>query len=281
MEISVIVPVHSGAKYYLDFIQAYKEARAKSSKRIELILVSNNNPNYDELEEIVIEQSFEISHIICKRSGSYAARNKGFDYSKGRVLVFTDIDCELREDYFLELSHMGIDDKTIYSGNVLFRNNTSRVFVRALNYVESLLFLNGEKAANKNVGFTANTVISSSLFGLHRFSEVTSGGDIDFYKRIEDHGNNFEFNKELVVFHPYRDFQELVLKIKRVSKGLIETKRTKSIAVTLLMLLFNPWILRLRVKNNPNFILTFLLIMYFNVIFRIETIRGLLFKQYA
>lgn len=97
-------------------------ARAASVGRVELIVVDNGSSDGTSAAVALMAQSASIPVILMReeRAGLSYARNTGMAAASGTYMVFTDDDCQLSPDYFLELArHYASDDLlTIRGGRV-------------------------------------------------------------------------------------------------------------------------------------------------------------------
>lgn len=248
---SIIVPIHNGQNYYESFLTSFKNCGLND--KVELIFVGNNNSLY---EKILKEKLTELK-INCKyfnyddKKSSYGARNYGIKKSSGDFLIFVDIDISFSNDYMLKLNSIDFDHKTIYSGNISkFSKIKNKKTVAEK--TDDLLFLNVEKMAKKKIGVTAHTIISRKIFDNLKFEEHKSGADIIFYNSVKNLNYNFKFLTELIVCHPLRNQKELFIKLKRVAKGLNESKRNIKI-LNLLLFLLPIWNIRFfkQIKFSP------------------------------
>ena len=87
-----------------------------------------------------------------------------------------------------------------------------------------LINLNQEQYTKRNLGATANLVVSRPVFDeIEGFAEVGSGGDLDFCRRCAKRGYRVYFEAAVKVRHPTIDsFAGLVAKEKRKGQGMAE-----------------------------------------------------------
>ena len=278
MRTSVVVPVHNGKEFYRPFLRAYDVARGKVNYFLELILVSNHNSTKDYLNMLLSDYDFEYTHVDCPKKGSYAARNYGFGYSRGARIVFTDIDCVLDKDFFTHLDTINVDEDVIIAGNIKYFQNDEFDKKNVYNFIESKLFLNLDKAKQENIGFTANTCVHRDLFSRSLFDEVSSGGDVQFYRMLQSKGVKYQFADALIVNHPYRTKEELEVKIRRVANGLVETRRNRGLITSLVFIFINPWLKFVRLDSSTNVLIQLFILYRMNLVFRINTVRYILSK---
>lgn len=141
------------------------------------------------------------------RRSSYHARNAGARIARCDWLLFVDADCEptptLIRDYFREPVAGGVGAiagavrAEAAGGGLIARHARSRP------YLDQATFL-----AEPRGGFaaTANLLVRRSAWSaLGGFSEVRSGGDVDFSWRLQAAGHGIEHRPQAVVRHRHRD----------------------------------------------------------------------------
>jgi glycosyltransferase involved in cell wall biosynthesis len=97
MEISVIIPVYNGGKKLQKCICALK--RQKTSRPYEIIIVDDGST--DGGPQKVKEDGFRV--FKQANQGPAAARNLGVANAQGKIVLFTDADCEPHEDWIEEM----------------------------------------------------------------------------------------------------------------------------------------------------------------------------------
>lgn len=226
MQISVVVPCYNGASYIPVFINSLEKLIIPSDLELEIVIVDNGSTDSS------VSLLRDLIHVLSSKAevrieeytasqGSYATRNFGVKQSSGQVLVFTDIDCILPEDYFTNLYDRlnGMPDSYIIAGNVeLFLSEDPNLY----QYYDYVFGFNMKSYVKEKTGVTANAVLSSNTFHQAQgFDEVESGGDRAFFKKVvKKLGANFDFCPEVMVFHPCRSsYSELIKKAKRVARG--------------------------------------------------------------
>ena len=223
--LSVITPCLNGSRFIDGFFSAFERQNVNAG-RYEIVVVDNGSE--DDSFRILQGYAEKLGHVhvyqfIGKR-GSYAARNFAIAQSNGAILAFTDIDC-LPTDQWLG----GIlDRKDELMGGRLIAGPVELFSERSKpNVFESydlLINLNQEQYVKRNLGVTANLVVSRPVFDeVEGFAEVGSGGDFDFCRRCAERGYQVYFEKALRVRHPaIRSFAGLIAKEKRKGQGIAE-----------------------------------------------------------
>lgn len=273
---SIIVPVFNGFEFYNSFFKSLEASLDNfEPKRVEVILVSNNNRYRSKLIKLITNFKYRslIKELDNPEKGSYAARNRGVLESKNEILVFTDIDCKFNLDYFINLDKYNLSNKII-SGKIIMENNNSSSKDKNSFEFERNFFLNTDNNSKLKLGFTANTIIQRKYFDLIPFRNVHSGGDIIFYREVQEKIKlNFLYAKDIIVYHPSRTFIELKEKILRVVSGNKENNKLKPPLMSLFFIFFNPFVLRVnwfKVKKP----IAFLIISFqINFLIRIKSIK--------
>jgi glycosyltransferase involved in cell wall biosynthesis len=163
------------------------------------------------------------------KSGSYAARNCGIKAALADILVFTDADCVPDPHWLaLGLEHLARDPKAgALAGSIhLFAasegSRTGAELYELLHgfpqerYVRALHF-----------GATANLFVRRSAFArAGAFNErLTSGGDVEWGRRIHALGIVMAYDADVRVRHPARaDWPALSKKLRRVASGVADLR---------------------------------------------------------
>jgi len=154
--------------------------------------------------------------------GSYAARNKGLDEALGEIIAFTDSDC-LPAPEWIERGVAALDAGPceLAAGRVdmTFRPGGPNVW----EYIDASRKLN-QKLYVEDSGFgaTANLFVRRSSIdrGGAFWSELTSGGDYEFGRRMTAQGAKLIYAHDAVVAHPARaSCREILSKTKRLAIG--------------------------------------------------------------
>lgn len=274
---SIIVPVFDGLEFYSSFFKSLEKSLDNFEfKRVEVILVSNNNKYRSKLIKIIsdFKYSFLVKELDNPEKGSYSARNRGVLESQNEILIFTDIDCKLNKDYLINLDKYNLSNKIISGKIILENNNNSTIKDKNSFEFERIFFLNTDNNSKLKLGFTANTIIQRKYLDLIPFKNVNSGGDIMFYREVQEKLKlNFLYAQDIVVYHPSRTFNELKEKVLRVVSGNKENNKLKSPFTNLLLIFFNPFLLRVNwfevKKPIPFLIISFQI----NFLIRIKSIK--------
>ena len=221
---SVIIPVYNnphGLKKVLaslveqDFPKDQYEIIVADNRSTDesLDIVHEYAENYPNLVKCVIEDEIQ---------SSYAARNKGIEMAKGEVIAFTDSDCIPAVDWLTQGYNSLIGSEvSMVAGKIEFTFKDSKPNI--WEYFDAAGKLN-QKAYVDDAGFgaTANLFVRKRNFykyGLF-LSELQSGGDYEFGRRLTQSGEVLLFTKSALVYHPARPgFRSKLAKSKRIAEG--------------------------------------------------------------
>lgn len=223
--VSVIIPV------YNDF------------ERLDRCLKALQNQTYpDKLYEVIVVDNgsaFKIDTIVSRyrqailtvetTPGSYAARNKGFSISRGKIIAFTDSDCIPASDWIEKgvIKLESLSECGFIAGKIkIFFKNPQKM--SAVEIYENIRSFNQKKNIEKyQHGVTANLfTFRSVLEHAGCFSETQkSGGDVEWGRRVHALGYKGYYADEVCVLHPARHtFGQLYKKTTRVVGGIYDWK---------------------------------------------------------
>jgi glycosyltransferase involved in cell wall biosynthesis len=114
-KVSVIVPVKNGAAHIGELLDSLMQVEYEKDK-LEIIVVDGNST--DKTREIVSE--YPVKLLLEERPGLNAARNTGIKNSNGEIIVFTDADCIIPEDWIKKIVENFQDQQVgCVGGNVI------------------------------------------------------------------------------------------------------------------------------------------------------------------
>lgn len=237
--ISIIIPTFNDSER-LWYCLSSLENQSYPKGFYEVIVVDNNS---EEDIKSVVNQFNQAQIIHENRRGSYAARNKGISVAKGTVLGFTDSDCIPAADWIekgvnklLKTPNCGLVAGEVQlffkspQKPTVFEVYDRMYFLRQKHYIEKYKF-----GATANVFTFKETFEVVGLFD----SELKSGGDSEWGKRVFSAGYTQVYADDVLVAHPARyQWKEIRKKAIRVTEGLHsqETERKSLVAFTLQIL---------------------------------------------
>ncbi|MFW5891163.1 MAG: glycosyltransferase [bacterium] len=227
ISISVIIPVYNDYENLKNCIEALN----KQTKLPYEIIIVDNNSNLDE-KKIIKKLCLNGDRLVYieenEIQGSYAARNKGLEYSKGKIIAFTDSDCTPEKDWIKNIRQIFLKDSSIdaLAGKVkfIFKDNNDSAEI-----IDSLVNMQNEECVkNRGVAKTANLSVKKEMFDkIGKFDiHLKSGGDVSWTKRLTSEGYKLIYDKNVIVKHPTRKKNELLNKVKRVAKGKSNTSNS-------------------------------------------------------
>lgn len=218
--ISVIIPVFNDSKRLEVCLEAL-EKQTYPKHLYEAIVVDNGSKeNIAALGDRFAQASFAYEH----KPGSYAARNKGISLAQGEAIAFTDSDCipatnwlETGVKHLLSVPQCGLVAGKI---EIFFKNPAHPTIVEIY---DSITFLQQKRNVEEDkYGATANIFTLKSVIekvGLFN-SQLKSGGDLEWGKRVFSYGYSVVYAEDACVAHPARySFAQVYKKITRLSGG--------------------------------------------------------------
>lgn len=213
--ISVIIPVYKDADGLKDTLTSL-HAQSIGRDKYEIIVVNDGGDTA--VNELCSNYKVRVVEHKPNR-GSYYARNRGIEISRGEFLAFVDADIKVPVDW-LEKGVKALNDYDYIAGDI----NIDETKVKTLtNYYElKTAFPVRDFFLHKHFGPTANIFVKRKVFEeIGGFDErLQSAGDKEFGERI------FRFTgfkqahlKDIAVLHPPRDYRGLIKKLDRVYKG--------------------------------------------------------------
>lgn len=124
MKVSLIIPTRNRAQQLMRCLESVKAAYDPT---VELELVVADNGSTDDTKAVVdrfaSEAGFEVRYVFAETPGGSYARNRGIEASSAEMLIFTDDDCLMRPDYFVEFARNIDSNQFQYGMGQLLRYN--------------------------------------------------------------------------------------------------------------------------------------------------------------
>ncbi|MEX2428338.1 MAG: glycosyltransferase [Bacteroidales bacterium] len=216
IKVTIIVPVFNAQSTLAKLLNSIVELNYPK-EQLQVLFVDNMSS--DKSPDIVrnfgdVELLFE-----TKLQGSYAARNKAIEAAQGEIIAFTDSDCIVSPGWLNEgLEEMMANNIDIVAGNVEFfyeKKSAAEIY-------DSLVNMQNEiNVRERKIGKTANLFVRKHLFneiGLFD-ANLRSGGDVEWTKKATDAGFTISYASKAIVYHPARNYKELIIKQVRVGRG--------------------------------------------------------------
>jgi glycosyltransferase involved in cell wall biosynthesis len=223
-QLSVIIPVYNNSSGLRKVL--WSLVNQDFDKILYEIIVSDNGST-DKTLDVAKEYADEYPQLVRyviedKIQSSYAARNKGIQIAQGDILAFTDSDCVPCESWLTEgCKALRKDNASMIAGRIEFTFKESQPNI--WEYFDAAGKLN-QKSYVEGAGFgaTANLFVRKEMFKEYGMflSELESGGDYEFGRRLTQVGEPLKYSEEALVFHPARPgFRSKLAKSKRIAKG--------------------------------------------------------------
>ncbi len=227
--VSIIVPVYNNPIDIKSCIISLLE-QTYDKNLYEIIIVDNGSS--DNTKTII--KKYPV--IYLKENdiqSSYAARNKGIKYARGKIIAFTDSDCTPHPDWLKEgIKNMNQQNADLCGGQVCFSYSPNPTGAEIW---DSLTNMQIEQNINeRSIAKTANLFVRSNVFSKIGYFpyNVKSGGDIIFTKRATSSGHKLIYASSAKIDHPTRKLFDLLKKQFRVGIGqsdiLFQLKLSKS-----------------------------------------------------
>jgi len=248
--IDIITPFLNGSRYLDVFLNSLAELKCPDGVVVNSYIIDNGSDDHsaDMLDAYPsrLLNGVNLHPLYFDQiKSSYAARNFGVRASSSDLLLFTDIDCKPDVNWLLECLR-NIEFNAIYSGKVSFFCESNSCFEKTSGIFDSNYFLRNDLNAKNTTGVTANAFMLRSTFEhIGYFDEITSGGDHAYFVRAKKACVKFRYIDSAIVEHPTRTFNELVIKLERISQGVKESDQHIFKSKELLKIVFNPILFRL------------------------------------
>jgi GT2 family glycosyltransferase len=181
------------------------------------IVVLDNGSTDDTSAEVRAWSSESYVPVVLEyeaQPGLAVARNRGVAVARGDLFVMVDDDCNLREDYFVELLRLYVDanEPVLRGGRVELGNSQDLPLTIKTETAARRWHLGIASARTENLGncfLGCNFLMSRAVYArLGPFDEnlgagclIPSGEDTDYIFRAYEAGMALEYVPNLVVFH--------------------------------------------------------------------------------
>jgi glycosyltransferase involved in cell wall biosynthesis len=230
MEISVIIPVYNGGDKLQKCVSALQ--RQKTERRYEIIVIDDGSTDRG------LEQIRGNGFRVFKQAnqGPAAARNLGVAEARGRIVLFTDADCEPQEDW-IEQMVRPLDDPRISGVKGVYLTRQKKIVPRFVQYEYESKYERMKKDPYIDfidtyaAGFRRKDFLSVGRYDT-QFS-TASVEDQEYSFRMWDKGYRMVFNPAAKAYHTHSSTLWNYMKKKfRIGfwKALVLKKHPKKIA---------------------------------------------------
>jgi glycosyltransferase involved in cell wall biosynthesis len=217
--VSVIVPFYNAEATIKKLVESLLR-QTYPPDSYEIILV--NNDSNDRTVKIIDKYPVNVLNET-KIKSSYAARNTGILSAKGEIFAFIDADCIAAQNWIENgvkaLRNEGAD---LAGGKINFifsKAMSASEIYDAITHLDS-----GSNVKNMRTAATANLFVRSAVFhAIGLFPDnIRSGGDMQFTHKAVSSGYKLVYAENARIFHPTRNFPEMLKKSYRVGTGCID-----------------------------------------------------------
>lgn len=220
-KVSIIIPVFNDEKRLEKCLDAL-DRQTYANDCYEVIVVDNaSTADFKSL----VARFRQARYCYEGKQGSYAARNKGLSVATGDVIAFTDSDCIPALNWIERgvSTLRQIPDCGLVGGAItIFVKDPKRP--SGVEIYESFKgFPQKEYIEKSQFGATANVFTSRKIIDAVGYfdSELKSGGDAEWGKRVSKAGYRLRYAADVEVRHPARStYAEYYRKTIRVLSGL-------------------------------------------------------------
>lgn len=213
--ISIIIPVFKDVNGLKDTLISLDNQSIPKTDYEVVVVNDGGDP-----EIIKLCEHFRVKIIEVKPNrGSYYARNRGIEASKGEYLAFVDADIKVPINW-LEKGSLLLKKFDYIAGDIKIDESKVNSVTSLYEYLFSFMVTNYLK--NFHYGPTANLFVRKKVFETAGgFDErLRSSGDWEFGDRLYRYFNFIQgFSKDITVIHPPRNYAELIKKFKRIRQG--------------------------------------------------------------
>lgn len=218
--VSIIVPAYDAAESLTALLRALRE-QDYPHDRFECLVIDNLCKDPIRIPK---DCNFAVRVLRESQPGAYAARNRGLQQARGKILAFTDADCIPHRDWLssaVRRIQVAEQPVMVAGGVEIFCQHGVRG--SAFQWHSVVNDLNQARFVTQyHFAATANMITTRNVFErVGPFNpDLFSGGDFEWGQRAWSMGIGQVFAEEAVVRHPARaSFRSLVAKTRRIAGG--------------------------------------------------------------
>lgn len=182
MDVSVIIPCWNEERHLARCLDALL-AQTLPGECYEVILVDNLSTD----RSVAIARRYPAVSVVQEtRRSSYAARNTGVRLARGRILAFTDADCEVCPEWIERIRAALADGRTAaLVGGRRFARETLVLRNLADYELEKARYVFAQDDASLYYAYTNNMAIRREVFDrAGPFVEIARGGDVILLSKV-------------------------------------------------------------------------------------------------
>lgn len=219
--VSVIIPVYNDPEGLRTTLDSVCEQTAGCEKYEVVVVDNNSTDNTPSVAQEFTEKHSNTKLIFEKDiQSSYAARNRGIEYSTGELIAFVDADMHVDKTYVEDVINFTKSSDISYIGcnvGVYLPKNTIFARYRHWNGFDIQHLVN-----SRNFSPTCCLIVRRDVFETAGLFEqrMISSGDVEFGKRVHEYGYNQTYTDQIRLYHPARTSLRSILKREfRIGRG--------------------------------------------------------------
>jgi GT2 family glycosyltransferase len=207
MKLSVLICTRNRAKSLAATLERFFAQRFAGDYEYELLIV--DNASTDETKKVAERFASRVRYLFENRPGLSRARNAAIKAAQGEILVFTDDDVLVAENWLDEIHREFSSDLSlsVLGGRVLLaREGLQEVAVFTLNERREIVFPNGGGVAmGANMAFRREVFDRVGLFDVRLGAGTffAGGEDIELFYRALKAGYKFVYAPNVLVYHDH------------------------------------------------------------------------------
>jgi glycosyltransferase involved in cell wall biosynthesis len=212
--VSIVIPVYGDVEGLRDTLASLH--RGLPARGPWEIVVANDGAD-PAIEKLCAE--FDVTSVPLRpNGGSYSARNRGLEQSRGELIAFLDADVQVTAEWFESLCNEA-ERFDVFAGRVKMRLSPSPTIPELY---QAVSFFSRVPVEHLGLMATANMAakrgVLESVGGFDR--RLRSTGDYEFSLRVREHGGfRVGYAEKMAVVHPSRNFRQLLAASERTLWG--------------------------------------------------------------
>ena len=207
-KISVVVCTRNRVVQLVGALEAMSRMQFRSAW--ELIIVDNNSTDdtRERAEEAIVKYRLPGSVIAEPVPGLSRARNRGISAAKAQIIVFTDDDCYVEEDYLECIDEVFSDPTITFAGGrvLLFDETDLPITIQPKDFVEHYppgSYIGSGQILGANMAFRRDALLEIRGFDerLGAGTFFKSGEDTDVLRRLLLSGHSGIYSPKMLAYH--------------------------------------------------------------------------------
>jgi GT2 family glycosyltransferase len=203
IDVSVIVPAYNGERTIVACLESIQ--RAVAGRRAETIVVDSSEDTTPDL----IRACFPGVRLMRSetRLSAGQARNRGIAAARGKLVFFTDQDCEVPDGWIERIERHFADPAVDGVGGAVGIRDLSSASGCALYFLEFLKHFPGRGAIERDTAFLVgcNAAYRARVLERCRFPDQTIAEDVLFGQALRRHGVRTVFDPSIAIAHTNKE----------------------------------------------------------------------------